>query len=195
MFVLPGRAYHRGMRTVLAVAVIGLGLLLATPARAQFQNHSIGIRVGYIWESDDLNLQPTFPIPAFGINGSYYIENGFDIFAALDFGIQRNVPYQNQTFVIYPEVGVRYFFWEDYFRPYAGVQMSYIHTFFNNDDSGNPVTDVTDNLLGAGVMGGVEYSLTDQLAIGGSLELVALWWLNTPVYYEPRGFVRLSTNF
>ena len=47
-------------------------------------------------------------------------------------GIQRNT-LNNQTFVLYPEVALRYFFFEDYLKPYAGVQLSYVHAFLDTD--------------------------------------------------------------
>ena len=89
------------MRTLLAPTLVALGILVSSSAQAQFQNHSLGVRVGALWESSDLdptnhdlNLLPA--LPAFGINGSFYIENGFDFFAAIDMGIQRNT-LNNQT--------------------------------------------------------------------------------------------------
>ena len=181
------------MRTLLTVAALSVAALWAAPAEAQFQNHSLGVRVGYITESPGLDLGPTFPPPAFGVNGSVYIQDHFDLFLAMDIGIQQN-SLGHQALLIYPEVAVRYFFIEDYLRPYAGLEVSFVHAFLN-DECDNTSCTTTDNLLGGGVMLGLEYSITDQLSIGGSAELVALWWLNEPVFYEPRIFVRLSTNF
>ena len=46
------------MRTAAAALALGVALLLAPRAEAQFQNHSVGARLGYIQESSDLNLKP-----------------------------------------------------------------------------------------------------------------------------------------
>ncbi len=181
------------MRTWLTILVLTAGALCATPAAAQFQNHSLGVRVGYLTEPGALDLQGTFPIPAFGINGSFYIQDHFDFFGAMDVGIQEN-SLHHQALLIYPEVAVRYFFFEDYLRPYAGAELSFVHAFLNDECDGTSCS-TTDNLIGAGAMLGLEYSITDQLSLGGSAELVALFWLNEPVILEPRIFVRLSTNF
>jgi outer membrane protein len=181
------------MRT-LGLLALGLGLLWSVPAHAQFQNHSLGLRLGYIQESSDLNLNSTFPIPAFGINGTLYIEHGIDVGLAFDFGIQTNHTSKSQDLVLYPSAVMRYFLFEDYLRPYVGLELSYIHIFF--DSAPNGTTNVaTDNLIGLGALIGVEYSFTDQLSIGGQIELVVLSWLNSPTILEPRGFVRLATHF
>src|ERR1700733_7838209 len=94
------------MRQTLIVAGL-FALLVATEAQAQFQNKSIGVSVGFV----DL---------LFEIDG---------IIAHTSAPTDPNIWGLNVT-----PIGVRYLFLEDTFRPYLGLDASYLH-FFASDAS------------------------------------------------------------
>jgi hypothetical protein len=164
------------------------------------QTNELGVRVGYLEELGGGDLAPAFPTsgsaPAFGLFYSRYLESGFALSVGVDVGIQE-VPSQiaassptqiPHAVALYPQVALRYYLREDDFRPFVGVEVSYFQILFDADPSGYPA-------IGGGGLVGLEYTLTDELALGVVGSLTILGWLDKPTIYEPRLMATFSTLF
>jgi len=141
-----------------AVALSGAGL-----AQAQLPERSLGISVGYLSVNGAVaEIGHAYPL---GIEGSLYLDRGFELLAHLPVALLRQED-RNRTVVgIAPALGVRYLFWEELIRPYVGVELGYQHIFG---------IDETSHFVGGGANVGVEVLATETLAIGLRTQL-NLW--------------------
>src|SRR3954471_592570 len=98
-------------------AVLTLALLRPGEAKAQFANKSLGLGVGYMGLNFENVVDRGLPL---GLEGTLYIENGFDLVAHA-YAMLLNSPLFNQQYVgVYGAAGVRYLFSEEQLRPYLG---------------------------------------------------------------------------
>jgi outer membrane protein len=136
----------------------GLGLfvfLVAAPAQAQFANRSLGLSIGYAkLFADGLD----WAVP-FSLEGSYYIEDGFEItasFAVVYLTILAAHP--PGAIGLFPAIGFRYLFLQETIRPYIGADIAYMHIF-----SGD-ITSV--DRVGLGPKVGVEFFTSENFSLG-----------------------------
>jgi outer membrane protein len=192
----PGLLYTPRMRTLVALALLGLGLLVAPDAHAQFQNRSLGARLGFVDESGALGLKPSIPVPTLSIDGTLYVESGFDVGLRFTAGIQRSKLNGLNQVVLYPAAQLRYLIVEDYLRPYIGAAITYIHIFdTGSGESAGIAGTATENLVGFSPLLGLEYSISEQVSIGGSIEPAILLQLNGGPYFSLQAFFRVSAGF
>lgn len=155
------------MRSFLTTLGLLAALLLATPSHAQFANHSLGLELGYLNFNNTESLGSTFFL---GLDASFYIENGFEVVSLNKLMFPYDPITQTHVLGFAPSVGVRYLFLEEAFRPYVGVDLSYLHVFRGGGDS----TDTTDsttsatdsNYVGLGPNLGFEYFVADSISLG-----------------------------
>ncbi len=158
------------MRQTLVFAGLLAVLLAGNEAHAQFQNKSIGLSVGFV-DLLSQNAAAGAPIQwalPFGVTFTYYMENHFDLVFEMD-GIIAHTSATNDPNIwglnVTP-IGVRYLFMEDTFRPYLGIDASYLH-FFSNDTNPQVIgSSGSSNYIGVGPNGGFDYFIADNLSLG-----------------------------
>ncbi|WP_225413282.1 hypothetical protein [Stigmatella hybrida] len=142
------------MRTLLCTLGLLSALFGALPAQAQFDNHSLGVSLGY------MNFQKTAGLEGgvfLGLEGSYYIEGGFDFVSLTKLSFPKD-PISNKRVVgVAPSAGIRYLFLEESIRPYAGADLSYLFVF-------RPET--TGQYVGIGPNVGLDLFVTDSVSVG-----------------------------
>ena len=142
------------MRSFLSTLGLLAALLLATPSHAQFANHSLGLELGYLNFNNTEALGNTFFL---GLDASLYIENGFEVVSLTKLMFPYDPIADTRVLGLAPSLGVRYLFLEESFRPYVGVDLSYLHLFRDAGDS---------NYVGLGPNLGIEYFASDSISIG-----------------------------
>ncbi len=156
---------HMGKRLGGLLAV--LGCMVASDAHAQFANRSLGGGVSFIKLFGGASRAGTatgvdFAVPL-TLEGSLYIENGFDIYAHIPVMLV-NVTSGADTpsgrgliFGTGGHLGVRYLFSEETLRPYVGVEIA----GFVLLTKASPVV-----FIGPGAMVGLDYFVSDTVTIG-----------------------------
>lgn len=137
-----------------------LPVLTVAVVCAQFSNHSLGVS-GNATTSSDKD-----PLYSLSLEGSWYVENGFDLYVHVPIGITTMLrgPAPNGDFgraqhlVTGGHVGVRYLFLEEHFRPFAGAHLASVVIIKPEADS--------IPFGGVGALVGFEYFVTDAFAIG-----------------------------
>lgn len=168
----------------LFAAIVASTLFFGGEAKAQFANKSIGLGVGYMGLNFENVVDRGIPV---GLEGSLYIENGFDLVAHA-YAMLLNSPVYNQQYVgVYGAAGVRYLFSEETFRPYAGLDLGYFQTFGLGDS--------TIQRVGLGPNVGFEYFFQDTWSVGARGQFTAYWLLNHPVNTSLGLHASISTWF
>jgi outer membrane protein len=158
------------MRQLWCAAPLVLALALSATAHAQFANRSIWFSVGFMDLGDNAELRLDYAYPI-GVGSSLYIEGGFE--ATADFQLMIVTLLGGlQTVAIAPAVGIRYLFSEEMIRPYAEVDISYLHVFSQPDAI---------NFVGLGPKLGIDFFLSDSVSLGvrGQYNLYVM--LNRPL--------------
>jgi outer membrane protein len=157
-------------------ASAALLLLTAAPAKAQFANWGLGLAVGYdfIWKE---NILLGVPI---GLRGSYYVDQGFELTAAVNFQYLRSSVANKDAYGILPQVGFRYLFLQETIRPYVGADLDYWHIFANPAAGGVDLFKGVD-LVGIGPKAGCEFFTSDSFSLGVEANAGFFFALNQPV--------------
>ena len=171
--------------SILTFAAVS-GLLLAPNAHAQYGNRSLGIGAE---ATTSINNAAQW---ALTLEGSLYIESGFDIFLRVPVMITNvsigadTISGRGQVFGTGGSLGVRYFFLEERVRPYVGVQVSGLVLF---------TVPLVDYYLGPGATAGADFFLTNFLSIGvrGSYDMFVA--LNRPLRHNLGAALSVTTNF
>lgn len=144
----------RFSRAALAAGALVACLSTASPARAQFANHSIGVEVGAII----IGNPAEFGIGSgggLGLNATLYIESGFDLYFRALVSINN---YKNVNVVgVLPAIGFRYLISEDTIRPYLGLSVGYLAFFQDNANWGR---------FALSPMAGIEFFVADNFSLG-----------------------------
>ncbi len=158
------------MRSLWLALGLGGALLASTPARAQFANRSLGLSVGF-YKLTANNLDWAIPI---ALDGSIYIENGFEATASLDFMLltQPCAAGPCQVIGLSPMLGFRYLFLEETIRPYIGLDLAYLHIF--------GLTAVSD-YIGASPKVGCDFFTSENFSLGIVGRATFYWILNQPL--------------
>lgn len=161
------------MRNWLSAITVCAALLVGQEAHAQFANKSIGLGVGYMsLNFDEGAIKGAIPI---GLDGSLYIENGFDLvahaYAMLLSGIDPATGSTRQFVGVFGSAGIRYLFSEESLRPYVGADLGYFQTFG---------IDNTINRVGISPNGGLDYFVADTVSIGARGQFTLYLMLNQP---------------
>jgi outer membrane protein len=142
------------MRTLLCALGLAVALLGASPAHAQFSNRSLGLSLGYMDFNRTGGLSGGYFL---GLDASTYIESGFDLVSLTKLSFPKDPATGKRVVGLAPSVGIRYLFMEESFRPYAGVDISYLFVF---------KTDSTPQYVGLGPNLGFDYFITDTVSLG-----------------------------
>ena len=176
---------------VLGAIVVGV-LGFARPAQAQFQNHSIGFNLGYIHLSPGSGFKDALLPPAFALDATIYIESGFDVGLRFGFAIQHD-QLDNSVVLLYPAAMMRWFIFQDYFRPYIGANLEYVHAFDSDADTVGAVA--SDNYIGIGPTVGFEYFFTEDWSIGLNGEFAGYFSIGADPQYSIQVWARIATHF
>ena len=153
------------MRKRLGGWIAVLGMLVAGEAHAQFANRSLGAGVGYVKLFGGSSVTGAtgvdYALPL-TLEGSLYIENGFDIFARVPLmlvSVTSGAATASGAGLVFGtggHLGVRYLFSEENLRPYAGIELAgYVL-----------LAQTTVVFIGPGVVAGVDYFIADTVSIG-----------------------------
>ena len=157
------------MRSFLAALVLLAALCVATPAHAQFANHSLGLSAGYINFNNTASLSSSAFV---GLDASLYIEGGFEVVSLTKLSFPEDPITGLRVVGIAPSLGVRYLFLEESVRPYIGADLSYLHVF---KDVG------TSNFFGVGPNAGLDLFVSDSISVGARAQFNAYLALNERV--------------
>lgn len=171
------------MKQLLAPIVL-FAALFATAAHAQFSNRTLGLSVGYLKLNADNGIDHAFPI---GLEASSYIENGFELVGKFDFMIlHQPLPADLNVVGIAPTLGFHYLFAEEDIRPYAGVDLSFLHIFGSETD--------TQNYFGLGPNVGVDFMVSESMSLGAQAQYNLYLALNGPTE-NSLGFAAVVKTF
>lgn len=182
---------------VVGLFVVG-ALSFARPAHAQFQNHSIGLAAGYLYLQPEMSFSPAALPPALALDATLYIESGFDVGLRFAAAIQKDkgIPGTrdpSNVVVLYPAAQARYFLREDYFRPYVGLSLEFLHAF--DSDAVSAVAVPSDNYVGLAPMVGFEYFVADEWSVGLAGAFAGYFALNAGPNYSVQLWGRVATHF
>jgi outer membrane protein len=170
------------MRLSILTSVAVAGLVLAPDAHAQYANRSFGV---------GLSVNNAIE-PALTLEGSVYIESGFDIYLRIPLTIlstpsgAATVSGSGQVYGTGASLGVRYLFLEERIRPYVGLQIS-TQVLFTQP--------LVDYYFGPGATVGCDFFVTDFLSLGvrGSYDMFVD--LNRPLRHNFSGGISVTTIF
>ena len=174
------------MRLSILTFIAVSGLMLASDANAQYANHSFGVGAQ---ATTSINNAPLWAVT---LEGSMYIESGFDVFLRVPLLI-TNTPTgaatlsgSGQVFGTGGSLGVRYLFLEEHIRPYVGIQLSGLVLF---------TQPLVDYYFGPGATVGTDFFVTDFLSIGvrGSYDMFIE--LNKPLRHNLGAGLAVTTVF
>ncbi len=153
------------MRKTFVGWIAVVGLLVGGSAQAQFANRSLGAGIGFIklfgGSTQGTATGVDYAVPL-TIEGSLYIENGFDVFAHIPLmlvSVTRGASTPSGAGLIFGtggHLGVRYLFSEETLRPYVGLELAGFVLL-----TSSPVV-----FVGPGVVGGLDYFIADTVSIG-----------------------------
>lgn len=144
-----------------------LPLLTAAVVCGQFSNHSLGVGANAATSIDH------HPLWSLSLEGSWYIENGFDLYVQVPFTLTTTTP-NRLTPATGIHLGVRYLFLEESIRPWVGLHLANVTVFTMPDPT---------IFAGVGAAAGLEFFFTDAFTIGarGTYDLVLNVDLTRPV--------------
>lgn len=148
------------MRKLFGVTAV-VGLLFAGDASAQFANRSLGGGLGFIRLFGGGAVGVDFAVPL-TLEGTLYIENGFDVFAQIPLMIvstTTTLPGEKGKLVFGTggHLGVRYLFLEETIRPYVGAEIA----GFVLITQPNALV-----FIGPGAVAGLDFFVADTVSIG-----------------------------
>jgi outer membrane protein len=195
-FVRLGGTMPTDMRKSLGGVVAVILMLVAGEAHAQFANRSLGASIGFIKLFGGANnsvagsTNVDFAVPL-TIDGTLYIENGFDIYAhiplmlvSVSFGA-NTLSGAGLVFGTGGHLGVRYLFSEEDFRPYIGIEVAGFVLLAK--------TNVV--FIGPGAVAGFDYFALDTVSIGVRGFFDAFIELNVPIRPAAGGAVNVAVYF
>lgn len=137
-------------------------------AEAQFANRSLGLSAGYI----DFQRSAGLEAGAFlGLEGSLYIENGFDLVSLSKISFPRDPVSGRRVVGLAPSIGIRYLILEETVRPYVGSDISYLLVF-------RPES--LYQYVGIGPNAGLDVFVTDSVSLGARAQYNIYVMLNEP---------------
>lgn len=157
------------MRAFTCAIAVMAGLLWGGVAHAQFQNHTLGLSLGYMKLDTGAGLGHGWPL---GLEASTYIDSGWEAIAHLEVMILTQSPSDRQVIGLSPTLGIHYLFTQEDFRPYAGIGVTYLHIFA---DTG------VENYFGLAPNIGFDWFTSDSISIGLRAQYNLYLALNEPV--------------
>jgi outer membrane protein len=163
------------MRAFLCGLGLFWALLWATPAQAQFANHSVGGFVGYMKLNDAAQINFGFPL---GLSASLYIDAGFEWVARVAGMLLIERVTNSQILGGVVSTGFRYLFLQERLRPYAQLDLVGLYVAYPTQQS----QEIGSNYyVGLGPAAGVEYFFWDNVSLGARTQVNLYVWLNTPL--------------
>ncbi len=177
------------MKKAFLLAVV-LGATQATAA--SFNNRWLGLSAGYT--SLNADSEPITSIVPITVEAGFHIDNGFEAYLRLPFNVAYSrfgVTADGGGGVVLGtggQLGVRYIFLEEDFRPWVGIHFSGLY-FFRDAQIGAPF------LFGGGLNGGAEYFVGESVSIGGRLFGDLFVVLNQPLRFGIGAAAYVSVYF
>jgi outer membrane protein len=140
--------------------VVAVALLAGSAAQAQFANRRIGLELGGLSFKDN---DVKFGLMA-QLEGSYYIENGFEVGLRIPAILFIANTSNTQYFGTGGQLYVRYLISEEAFRPWVGLEVDVVGIIRPNASG-----DMSQNqqvFWGPGVSAGLDYFVADTVSIG-----------------------------
>jgi outer membrane protein len=147
------------MRLSVVPLTVCVALVAGSEARAQFANKSLGLQVGFLSLQGVAGNELDYGLPV-GLNGSLYIENGFEATAQVGVIVAHDKILNSNILALDgPAIGIRYLFMEESVRPFAGLDLSYLQLFGTSEQPNTA-------FAGLGPNAGVDIFVTDSISIG-----------------------------
>jgi outer membrane protein len=148
------------MRSQTCGWVFAVVLLAASAAQAQFANRRIGFELGALsFRDDELRVGLMAQL-----EGTYYIENGFEVGLRVPFFLFLTTSATTQRFGTGGQLYVRYLISEEALRPWVGLEVDVL-AVFRPGDPANP-NEQQNVFFGPGLSAGLEYFVADTVSIG-----------------------------
>jgi len=157
------------LRTGARPLAVALALFATTQASAQFSNKSLGLALGYMKMNADPSVDWAVPL---SLEGSLYIESGFDLVIRVAPMLVTNKISGLQLFGCSFNLGVRYLFSEESLRPYVGIGLAGLYLDRVDQQAG---------YAGVGAFAGLDYFVADSISIGARAFANIYLMLNTPM--------------
>lgn len=167
-----------------------MAALGATEAQAQFANRRIGFEVGGFTFND---REVTAGL-SFQIEGTFYIENGFEVGARIPASLLLTRQSNKQLFGTGGQIYFRYLFSEDSLRPYAGLAIDVLAIIRGNVDGDTSSTN-QQVFWGPQAFGGLDYFLVDTVSIGARGFFTLYIAINNTNAIRPGGGGFLNVHF
>lgn len=185
--------------TLVAVCVAA-SLSPAAQASASFANRSLALAFSAFKLVGDDGLVD-FGLPL-SLEGAIYIDNGFEVFlraaAAIFYQQQFVGPNPGPGFVWGGggQVGSRYLFLEETWRPYAEVHLAVLGIGRNDQAAaGTEASNAPKVFVGPGAGVGLDVFVSDSISVGGRGFFELYITLNSPPRYAFGGGLRVATYF
>jgi outer membrane protein len=172
----------------------GLVLMLATlagqEARAQFANRRMGFELGGFTFND------REVVAGLGVHleGSFYVENGFDLGARVGANLLLTRLSNVQLFGADGQLYFRYLFSEESLRPYAGAAIDVLGVVRGSDPT-DPSSGNQQVFFGPQAFVGIDYFPTEQISIGARGFFTVFFAVNNTNAVRPGGGGYLSMHF
>jgi outer membrane protein len=140
--------------------VVAVAVLTGSAAHAQFANKRIGFELGGMSFKDNEIKAGLLA----QLEGSYYIENGFEVGLRVPFYLFFTVQSNRQLFGTGGQLYVRYLISEEALRPWVGVDLD-VAVVLRPPDPAFPDQQQT-VFWGPGITAGLDYFLADTVSIG-----------------------------
>ncbi len=156
-----------------------LAVLFAGTAQAQFANRSFGGGVSFVkFIGGDAATGVNFAVPL-TLEGSLYIENGFDLYAQVPLmivdvasGADRPGHGAGQVFGTGAHLGARYLFLQESIRPFVGLELASFVLITAPDPK---------VFFGPGASAGLDWFVSDTISVGARGFFDLFFELNLPV--------------
>ncbi len=162
--------------------------LWASPAAAQYGNSGLALTTGYFQVSEQQETVAVDSGIPIGLEGSRYLENGFETYLRLQGMLLKERITQQYVVGLAPAIGIRYLFNEQGIRPYAGFDLSYLHIFGGD-------TGLVLDRVGPGVNLGIEFAVSDQLSLGVRAQSALYVMLNKSPFFSLGASAVAATYF
>lgn len=138
-------------------------MLAGTQAHAQFSNRRIGFELGGL-KFDDSEVVGG---PSVQLEGTFYIENGFDVGLRVPFTLFLTNQANKQRFGTGGQLYGRYLFSEESLRPYAGLALDVVVIIRQaSENSSDPTSGNQMVFWGPQAFAGLDYFIADTVSIG-----------------------------
>jgi len=175
------------MRSFLLALGLSSAILITSPAFAQYANRSIGASVGLLKLNQQGGLDYGLPLGLLYTN--FLTDLNLDVTLRAQLMLLRDPVLNRYIIGATPSVGVRYLFSQESIRPYIGLDVTYLHIFYDTNNAS------VANLVGASPNAGVDFFLNGSFSVGLHVQFTLYPMLNDQWQSSFGGTVDVATYY